>query len=206
VSENEVPTGPCCAAPDEAPAKPCALCGRPTCRNCRSLVDRRYVCAACREQIETELMAERAGAPRLLPAIVGGAAGALLGAILWAAVAVITDLEVGYVAIGVGWLAAMGVVLGAGGKKGAPLQVVAVICAAAGLLLGKYFTVAHVIRTLAPAEAEVGYLDPRVFQIFFENLPEFLSPFDALWLILALGIAFRIPRPTRVAMSRRRGR
>ena len=47
-------------------------------------------------------------------------------------IGIVTNLEIGYVALGVGWLAGMAVVIGAGKTKGLPLQVISVGCAALG--------------------------------------------------------------------------
>ena len=200
MEENPTPDAVCCDAPDEKTTKPCAVCGRPTCKNCRSLHDRKRICPACRAEIEEAIEEEKAGVPGLPLAIAGGAAGAILGGILWAVVAVVTDYEVGYVAIAVGALAGWGVVLSCGGKKGQTLQIVAVACSGLGLLLGKYFTVAHVLRSSFP-DLELSWFDSRIREIFFENIGEFIGGYDVLWLILALAIAWKIPAPTKLRMT-----
>ena len=70
----------CCEQPDPGSALPCTLCGKPTCRNCRRLVNGKRVCAACNEQIQAELGKEQAGAFNLPFAIAGGVVAALFGA------------------------------------------------------------------------------------------------------------------------------
>ena len=47
----------------------------------------------------------------------------------------------------------------------------------------------------------ISYLGTGAVQVFIDVLPEVVSPFDALWLLLALGIAWRIPKPTVVKVG-----
>ena len=111
---------PCCEKADAASRRSCELCGKnAVCKFCRHLVNgSKWVCAACREQILAELKAEEAQTPHLLAGAALGAVAAVAGGAVWAAVAIITHLAIGYVAIGVGYLAGFGVWLGAGRKKG----------------------------------------------------------------------------------------
>jgi hypothetical protein len=204
MTDAETPRVDCCENPDYESQKQCALCEKPACKNCRSFVNRQRICPTCRDQIESELQAEQAETARLPMAVAGGIAGSVIGGVIWAVIAALTNLEVGYVAIGVGWLAGMGTVLGAGGKKGPQLQVVAVLCSVLGLLLGKYFTLVQAIKAEYPEAAELSWFDGRFLQIFTEYFGEFVSGFDILWLVLALGIAWTVPRATQVAMTRRR--
>lgn len=189
------PAAPCCAVADPATQGACALCARPTCTSCRGVVNGRSVCAACLAQVMAEIEGETANAAHLPGAIGGGVVGALLGGAAWAGIAIATNLAIGYVAIGVGFLAGMGVFLGARKKKGKQLAVVAVLCALLGLLLGKYFIVAHVLIEKFP-EADLSYVDTRLFRVFAEHITEFFRPFDLLWMFLALGAAHRVVRPT----------
>jgi hypothetical protein len=201
----------CCGQADAKSQKTCPLCGKPMCKACRTLVNSQYLCRGCRDQILQELDAERAGAVRLPPAILAGVAAAVIGGGVWALIGILTNLAIGYVAIGVGWLAGMAVVIGAGRKKGQVLQIVAVLCAVLGLVIGKYFIVVHAIKNFVleehgqEAADAISYVGGNTVEVFFDLLPEVVRPFDALWLILALGIAWRIPKPTeiRVGVARR---
>lgn len=238
----------CCAQPDPASQGKCTLCEKPICGNCGRLLNGRRVCQVCADKVAAELAAEQADGGRLPLAAALGVAAAVLGGAVWAAIVVLANVEVGYVAIGVGWLTAMAVVLGAGGRKGVNLQVIAVACAILGLLLGKYFAVAHYVREgvrkgivefeqeaaqarsaaaartkeASPAEkaeitkalasidevrtrlseyAEASYFSPLLFRPVCETIPEVVSFFDLLWVVLALGIAWRVPRPTTVSVK-----
>jgi len=136
----------------------------------------------------------------LFPAIVGGGLAAAAGGIIWGLIAVTTGYEIGWIAWGVGLLAGTGVVMFAGGRKGLPLQLVAVFAAALGILIGKYFTFYSALKEYAAAElgaevvSELSMLSPGVIQIFGQSLGAMVSGFDALWLVLAVGTAWGIPR------------
>lgn len=185
----------CCADPDVATQTACGLCTRPTCRKCGGYVNSRPVCKNCVAQIQQELDAERADASHIPGGLIGGVIGALLGGGIWAAVAIVTNLAIGYLAVLVGFLAGYGVFLGAGKRKSKQLQYVAVGCAFLGLVLGKYFIVAHVIMKKYPNDG-LSYLDSRVFHVFTENFSKFFEAFDFLWMFLALGAAVRATKPT----------
>lgn len=191
-------TATCCGARDASSAGNCALCQRAICRNCSGIVNQKPVCADCVVRIRAELEGERAEAAHLLPAVVGGVLAAVLCGAAWAVMVVVTNFEIGYAAVGVGFATGYGVLLGARKKRGVQLQWVAVLCSILGLFLGKYFTVAHEIVTHVEGAQGLSHFDPRIFQVFLEVLPKVLSPFDALWAFIALRIAWRIPRPTLV--------
>jgi hypothetical protein len=199
---ESAPPAVCCAASDAATAGECALCKRPICKNCRRLVNQKLACGDCLKQILAEIEAEKVNGSGLLFAVGGGVVAAVLCGAAWTAMVILTNMEIGYAAVGVGLATGYGVLLGAGKKKGFNLQVVAVLCAVLGLILGKYFTVAHVILHQVKEAEGLSYFDQRLFPIFVEVLPQLLSPFDALWAFIALRIAWRIPRPTEVRVAR----
>lgn len=71
-----------------------------------------------------------------MAAIIGGIVAAVVGGAIWAGIAIATDFEIGYVAIGIGALA--GFAVAALGKNGsASLGMIAGACALLGLLAGK---------------------------------------------------------------------
>lgn len=137
------------------------------------------------------------GVARLPLAIALGAVGAALGAGVWVATAILADVEVGYIAVCVGFLAGAGVLLGSKGARGKTFQLIAVDCALFGLVLGKYLTLAIIVQRIiekkSGAPAAFGMFSAKMFEIFGENFSVLLSPFDLLWVALAVGTAWRIP-------------
>jgi hypothetical protein len=194
----------CCATPDVPTASACVLCRRAVCRNCRRFVNQKQVCVDCLKKIVAEVEAQQASAQRLLPAAIGGVVAALLCGAAWCAMVVVTNFEIGYAAVGVGIATGYCVVLGAGKKKGVALQWTAVACSILGLLLGKFFTIEHYVLTKVPGAEGRSYLDPKVLDVSLRIVPHMLSVYDALWAFIALRIAWRVPRPPRLVVTKNR--
>lgn len=133
-------------------------------------------------------------------AIVGGAVAALVGGAVWGGIVIFSGYEIGFVAWGVGLLAGLAVVKASQGKKGTPLQVIAVLSSLAGILFGKYVIFNHFLKQYlqeeigAEAAAEVPFLSATMASVFFESLPEMVGGFDLLWVALAVVTAWQIPK------------
>jgi hypothetical protein len=179
----------------------CALCHANVSASSTKLANGHRVCSACALQLESELAQGSDRADDLPRAALLGALGALVGAAAWATVVVLTDFEIGYLAVLVGFLAGYGVKLGARGGHGKRLQQTAVACAAGGLLATKYFLFAHFFTTGAAKEGVIlGYFSPATLSAFPHFLGALLSPFDLLWIAIALSSAWRVPRAPRVVV------
>ncbi len=143
---------------------------------------------------------ERPTVPAVLAGLIGGALAALTGGVAWGLIVARIDFEIGFMAWGLGLLAGFGVVLFARGKKGTVLQTIAVVTSVAGIALGKYVLFAEILRKVAleragaEAAARVTVLSAKIFGIFLQNLPQILSAYDGLWVVLAVLTAWRIPK------------
>ncbi|MDQ3366138.1 MAG: hypothetical protein M3680_11995 [Myxococcota bacterium] len=198
-SESEAIGSPFPSTEDESDDYPCSLCNARVPREHLRYVNAQPACRGCTHQLLAELAEQRPAAKHYPLAFAGGLAGAIVGAAVWAGIAVVTDFEVGYVAILVGFLAGLGVRIAARTKRSLGMQLMASALAIVGLLVAKYMILAHVIVDLAKGEGvAVSYFDPRIFDVFPMALKEMLSPFDALWLILAVGAAYRVPQPSQI--------
>jgi hypothetical protein len=180
----------------------CALCNQQVPAQTTKLANGHRVCTSCALQLETELAQGSAAAADVLPrAALMGALGALVGAAVWAGVVIITEFEIGYLAVLVGFLAGYGVKRGAGGAHGPRLQKTAVACAVVGLLATKYFLFAHFFTAAAASKGySLGYFSIGTIGAFPRVLPELLTPFDALWAFIALSGAWRVPAAPRVTL------
>lgn len=186
----------------------CALCEKAL-GDERHELNGRKTCAGCRDAVLAEIASEDDAGVRLLPVVaVGVAASAACGA-AWALLIVTTHSEIGFAAVGVGWAVGQAVLRAAGGKRGKRLQQVAVACSTLGLVLGKYFYVAHLVRSEAAALLLKGgpdaagvivpsWADPRLAFYFVQILPELIGIYDALWLFIALSSAWRALAPATV--------
>ena len=112
------------AAPTEKPTVACAAC--------RAAIDTEYfdvngkaVCRRCRSLVESAAETPRGMVPLFTAAAYGLGAG-IAGAIVYYAVIAIANLEIGIVAILIGYMVGYAVRKGAGGRGGLRFQVLAV--------------------------------------------------------------------------------
>jgi hypothetical protein len=160
------------------------------------------VCPRCAGNVLRELAAERPTAATYPLALVCGGLGGAIGAAVWAGIAAATEYEVGYVAVLVGFLTGFGVRFGARGARGQGLQLMSVALALVALVAAKYGIVAFVaVKYAREHGVELGYLDPRILQIFREAFTSTLSPLDALFVFLAVAAAYKVAAPSRVTVQ-----
>ena len=137
----------------------------------------------------------REPASSLLPAVAAGLVAALVGGIVWGLIVKVSDYEVGFVAWGIGFIAGTAVVLATRGAKGTQFQVIAVVSALLGILLGKYLGYAFDIKEQADAAGvSIGLLSGDMFSFFREDLENVFGLFDVLWVGFAVFTAWRIPQ------------
>ena len=113
------------------------------------------VCANCAESIERELQAETEN-PNVMVAVLAGLAAAVVGTLVWYGVVIITDYQLGFIAVGVGWLIGMGVAFGAGRKRGPALQGISVAITLAALVVSQYLIVRQFAVELLAEEGITG--------------------------------------------------
>lgn len=183
----------------------CALCSAALALDAPPIhVNGAQVCAGCATQIQAELAAEQGEVKDYPFALFLGLLAALVSGALWAAIVVVTDYEIGYAAVGVGYLVGMAVKFGAGKARSQTLQLGAALLSIVGLIFAKYFTFAHLFsKSVGPDEAgqTLGYFAPQTLGVFPQVFVEMLSPFDALWVIFAVITAYRIPAPSSVSLD-----
>jgi hypothetical protein len=152
-------------------------------------------------------LAQESAGGRFARALAAGLAAAVGCGALWAAIIVMTEREIGFAAVGVGWAVARAMRRASGGRRGTRLQLAAIGCSLLGLLLGKFFFVAHAMREMTenapdrPPNFHLSYFDPRMFKFFVRVFPHMLTIYDALWLFLALAAAWHILKPARVVLA-----
>jgi steroid 5-alpha reductase family enzyme len=131
----------------------------------------------------------------LFPAIAAGLVAAIVGGVLWGLIVKISDYEVGIVAWGIGFVAGTAVVFATRGGKGRHVQVIAVVSALIGVLLGKYLSYAFVVQEQADAAGvSLGLFSSDMFRFFREDLDNVFGLFDLLWIGLAVYTAWRVPQ------------
>jgi hypothetical protein len=83
-------------------------------------------CANCAADLDTSLVAETANL-NLQLAVVFGLVVAAACSLLWYAIVVVTNYQLGIAAVAVGWLVSQAVIRGAGNKRGLAVQLVAIV-------------------------------------------------------------------------------
>lgn len=120
---------------------------------------------------------------RLIGGIGLGSVGALLGALIWAAMVVKLGVESGLVALGIGALTGGGVSLGSQRARGLQLQIIAACIALIGYASGKLIISVWVVTSF------VGGFSLELIPDFTQVFMESLSIFDLLWAGIAAYMA-----------------
>ena len=135
-------------------------------------------------------------------AALAGLIAAIVGGVVWGLIVRWSGYEIGIAAWGIGFVVGTAVAIGARGVRGLPYQVLAVVLALAGIVLGKYLSFAWTLGDALEDEnlpIEVPIFSRATWEAFMENRSEIWSLFDLLWVALAVVTAFRIPASERVA-------
>ncbi|HKW44184.1 MAG TPA: hypothetical protein VJN22_00920 [Candidatus Eremiobacteraceae bacterium] len=154
------------------------------------------------DQAKVQSFMERRKEEQSLPlALAAGVVAALVGAAIWAVITVTTQFQIGWMAVGVGFLVGYAVqYLGKG--MGKEYQYVGALCALLGCLLGNYFVA-------------VGFAAQSLHMDFFALLPRIpvekipslmqdtFQPMDLLFYAIAVyeGYRFSLKRITREELS-----
>ena len=104
------------------------------------------------------------GTGTLLKAVVAGLGAAVAGGIVWGLIVKWSEYEVGFVAWGIGFLAGIAVLTATGGRRGVPLQAIAIVSALVGIVIGKYLSYAWVLQEVAE-EQTGGVVEVSVVQV-----------------------------------------
>ena len=80
-------------------ARTCALCSDGISRDETRTASGQALCTRCANQLAADLAAEKNITARLPIALAGGTVGALVAAGVWAAIVVLTNYEIGFVAL-----------------------------------------------------------------------------------------------------------
>lgn len=112
---------------------------------------------------------------------------ASIGAALWAAVTLITDYQLGLIAIAVGYLAGIGAAKGGHGTRS---QIVGVLMAAFGYFLGQLIIVATLLSEQVESPG-LGFVFEAMFIAIASSVSDVMG---LLFLGIALWEGWRIPR------------
>ncbi|PWW44808.1 MULTISPECIES: hypothetical protein [Paenibacillus] len=139
-------------------------------------------------------MGEKQGIKIVMP-IVGGLLAAIVGGIVWAVIAAMTERELGLIAIVIGALTGYAVVLFSNKRIATVHKAIAVIFALIGILLGKYLTVVYFTSELFSDAGMMDLVfDGEMVSAFVDTFMDYFSePVDLLFIVLAIVSAWQIP-------------
>ena len=101
-----------------------------------------YYCDSCVEKIN-EALANETKNPNIIKAVLVGAMAGFIGTIGWYLFVILTQYQIGYIGIALGWLIGTAYVKGAGEKRGHQLQLLAAITTLISLLGADLFIFTH---------------------------------------------------------------
>jgi hypothetical protein len=160
-----------------------------------------FYCTPCKEKLDAAFAAETEK-PNFAGAIALGVGAGFVAALAWYLVEVLTGYQLGYIALGAGYLVGYAVVRGAGGKRGTTLQLISALITLMAIVGASYFSMLHAINkyvaeelakegAIAPGFLWVSPFDPDI-------LSNIISPMTLLIWGIGLYIAFRVPQARKV--------
>ncbi len=124
-------------------------------------------------------------------AVLAGLAAAVVGAVAWAAITAVTGYQIGYMAVGVGFIVGSAVrVVGKGVDR--VFGIAGALLALLGCLLGNLFTVCYFVSVAV----EMGILEVLTMldpAIVIDMLVTTFSPMDLLFYGIAVYEGYRLP-------------
>jgi hypothetical protein len=112
----------------------------------------------------------------MLRGVIGGLIGGIVGAAIWAAITYFTNMEIGWIAIGIGFVVGLGVRVLAGEEVGAGLGVMAALIAVVSIVAGKY---AAIELMLARDVADETAMAVTAEQFIVENADVVVGEWEA---------------------------
>ena len=145
------------------------------------------------ETIET-VLAEQGKDINFPGAIAGGLMGGALGALIWWGVVVVTNYQIGLIAIVIGWAAGQGVHILSGRKRALSLQIISVAITAVSYSMASYWVSrTFILKYAAENSVEAAlplFPDPS---LLFDVVSSGMEMLDLLFVAIALWQAWKMP-------------
>ncbi len=157
------------------------------------------MCSNCARTVERAFQAETEDV-KSVNALLLGLGAAVLSSVVWYGAVVITNLQLGVIAVGVGWLVAQAVMLGAGRKRGSSLQGLSVAITVLAMAFSQYLIIRHfAVQALSKqGYTNIPFLLPvdLMVRLVVESLKN--DPLTLLFWAIAVWEAYRLPAPRRL--------
>ena len=156
-----------------------------------------FLCEPCKNEVEKVLKAETQNPNIVMALILGSVAGVVAG-VIWYFFSILTGYQIGYIAIGVGFIIGWAVIFGSGQKRGAALQIMSAAITLVTLFIAEYFMTLHYIwqymlknkAEYPDCQGEMFFLSPFSPDI----LSSMISPMGLLIWGIGIYFAYSIPK------------
>ena len=143
----------------------------------------------------------------MLGALLYGLVAGAIGAAIWFAIVVVTNYQVGLLAVIIGALVGTGVMIGSGRKRNLRLQLLSVALTLAAMAGAEYFIVRHFIVEYLVQQGTTSAADVPIFfplDLAWEFVVAAIQddPLTLLFWGIAVWTAFRVPAPKTVVAVR----
>lgn len=156
-----------------------------------------YFCSECKKEIDVAL-AEETQNPNYFGAVALGLIAGAVAGLVWYLIEIFSGYQIGYVAIGAGYLIGWAVVLGSGKKRGSVLQVISTLIAVVSIYGAAYFSAIHSVNKYLAEEAAKQGANAMAYLWVSPFHPDLLkmmvSPVGLLIWGFAFYIAFKTPQ------------
>ena len=140
----------------------------------------------------------------MVRALLFGLAAGTVGAAIWFAIVVVTNYEVGLLAVLIGAMVGTAVMIGSGRKRNLQLQLLSVLITVAAMAVAEYFIVRHFVVEYLVQHGQATSAQVPLF-LPLEMAWDFVvgalqdDPLTLLFWGIAVWTAFRVPRAQKVA-------
>jgi hypothetical protein len=151
-----------------------------------------------------ELRREQTEGANMVGALVYGLVAGAIGAAIWFAIVVVTNYQVGLLAVIIGALVGTGVMIGSGRKRNMRLQLLSVVLTLAAMAGAEYFIVRHFVVEYLVQQGTASAADVPLFfplDLAWEFVVAAVQD-DPLTLVfwgIAVWTAFRVPAAPRIS-------
>lgn len=132
-------------------------------------------------------MVERKTTMLMLP-VIGAILAAMIGGVIWATIAILTEYELGIIAWGIGGLTGYMVAVFAKKQTTRVHQIIAVIACLAGIILGKYIIISYILN-----DGFKGIMNSQTFHFFNYNFTGLFNGMDVVIILFAIVTAWKLP-------------